>query len=145
MCSSDSFIQTCDCSAGAAASAHDALLSAGQGRTSVTPAHQEKGLHCIHCTGLRMHTADMQAASHMRRAHGATSSQGMRAHIVVEVAVEAQDVGVAQVRLDLNLAPQLVLHLVLLQLRLVQRLRMGHLAHPHVPGGLPSMSLLALC
>jgi len=44
------------------------------------------------------------------------------AHVVVEVAIEAQDVGVAQVRLDLNLPAQLVLHLVLLQLRLVQRL-----------------------
>ena len=60
----------------------------------------------------------------------------MRAHIVVEVAIEAQDVGVAQVRLDLDLAPQLVLHLVLLQLRLVQRLRMGKRAHPKKLGNL---------
>ena len=45
------------------------------------------------------------------------------AHVVIEVAVQAQDVGVAQVRLDLNLPPQLVLHLVLLQLRFVQRLQ----------------------
>ena len=44
------------------------------------------------------------------------------AHVVVEVAIEAQDVGVAQVRLDLDLPAQLVLHLILLQLRLVQRL-----------------------
>ena len=46
------------------------------------------------------------------------------AHVIIEVTVEAQNVGVAQVRLDLYLAAQLVLHLVLLQLRLVQRLRM---------------------
>jgi hypothetical protein len=38
--------------------------------------------------------------------------------LVIEVAVEAQDVGMAQVRLDLNLAAQLVLHRRLLQLAL---------------------------
>lgn len=38
--------------------------------------------------------------------------------LVIEVAVEAEDVGVAQVRLDLNFPPQLVLYVRLLQLRL---------------------------
>ena len=55
-------------------------------------------------------------------AHGTGERPGA-GHLVVEVAVQAQDVGVAQVRLDLDLAPQLVLHLILLQLRLVQGLR----------------------
>lgn len=41
---------------------------------------------------------------------------------VVEVAKQAEDVGVPQVRLDLNLPPQLVLHVALAQLRLVQHL-----------------------
>ena len=47
------------------------------------------------------------------------------ARCVVEVAEEAEDVGVPQVTLDLNLAPQLVLHVRLLQLRLEQHLRRG--------------------
>ena len=42
--------------------------------------------------------------------------------LVVEVAVAAEDVWVAQVRLDLNLSPQLVLHIGLLQLRLEENL-----------------------
>lgn len=41
---------------------------------------------------------------------------------VVKVAVEAQDVRVAQMRLDFNLAPQLVLHVGLLQLALEKHL-----------------------
>lgn len=44
-------------------------------------------------------------------------------HLIVEVAIEAKDVGVPQVRLDFNLTPQLVLHVALLQLRLEQHLR----------------------
>jgi hypothetical protein len=55
--------------------------------------------------------------------HVRTAEQKV-AHVIIEVTVEAQNVGVAQVRLDLYLAAQLVLHLILLQLRLVQRLRM---------------------
>ncbi len=39
---------------------------------------------------------------------------------VVEVAVQAQDVGVAQVGLDLDLAADLLLHLALLELGFVQ-------------------------
>ena len=45
------------------------------------------------------------------------------ADLVVEVAIEAQDVGVSQVGLYLDLAPQLVLHVRLLQLRLEQHLQ----------------------
>ena len=44
-------------------------------------------------------------------------------HLVVEVPVQAQDVGVAEVRLDLNLSPKLVLHVRLLQLILEQNLQ----------------------
>lgn len=43
--------------------------------------------------------------------------------MVVKVSVEAQDVGVAEMRLDLNLSPQLVLHVRLLQLVLEQHLQ----------------------
>ena len=41
-------------------------------------------------------------------------------HLVVEVSVEAQDVRVSQVRLDLDLPSQLVLHVRLLELVLEQ-------------------------
>ena len=43
-------------------------------------------------------------------------------HLVVEVSVQPQDVGVPQVRLDLDLSPQLVLHVRLLQLGFEQHL-----------------------
>lgn len=73
-------------------------------------------------------------------------------HGVVEVAVEAQDVGVPQVALDLNLAPQLVLHVTLLQLRLEQHLerhdvlalllaRQVHVAELAAPQRLPDVEV----
>ncbi len=49
------------------------------------------------------------------------------AHVIVKVAIQAQDVGVAQVQLDLDLPQQLIFHHVLLRLRFVQRLQQ------HVP------------
>ena len=44
-------------------------------------------------------------------------------HLVIKVAIQAQDVGVPQVRLDLDLTPQLMLHVRLLQLSFEQHLR----------------------
>jgi hypothetical protein len=50
--------------------------------------------------------------------------------VVVKVPVEAQDVGVAQVRLDLNLAPELVLHVRLLELVFEQNLERDDVLAP---------------
>lgn len=44
-------------------------------------------------------------------------------HRIVKVAIQPKDVGVAKVALDLNLAAQLVLDIVLLQLALEEHLR----------------------
>eukprot|EP00976_Prorocentrum_cordatum_P113276 1195672-Prorocentrum_minimum.AAC.8 len=43
-------------------------------------------------------------------------------HLVIEVPVETQDVGVPEMRLNLNLATKLMLHVTLLQLGLKQHL-----------------------
>ena len=67
-------------------------------------------------------------AGHCREGGGAWRGGGCGregttgSHLVVEVAVEAQDVGVAQMRLDLDLAPELVLDVALLQLVLEEHL-----------------------
>lgn len=53
------------------------------------------------------------------------TAHGCLPHHVVEVAIHAQDVGVAQVGLDLDLTPQLVLHVGLSQLALEQDLEGG--------------------
>ena len=45
------------------------------------------------------------------------------AYIVIEVAIQAQYVGMAQVRLDLNFSAQLVLHIRVAQLILEQDLQ----------------------
>ncbi len=47
----------------------------------------------------------------------------VHAHLVIEVAIEAEDVGMAEMRLDLNLPSQLVLHVGLLQLALEEDLQ----------------------
>ena len=44
-------------------------------------------------------------------------------HLVIEVPVQAQDVGVTQVGLDLDLSPELMLNIGLLELRLEQDLQ----------------------
>ena len=56
------------------------------------------------------------------RSRSVVGDIGARAgsHLVVEVSVEAQDVRVSQVRLDLDLPSQLVLHVRLLELVLEQ-------------------------
>jgi len=56
------------------------------------------------------------------------------ARFVVEVAEQAEDVGVAEMRLDLDLSPQLMLHLGLLQLRLEQDLERHDVLGRALPG-----------
>jgi hypothetical protein len=92
-------------------------------------------MSCFHGDPQRRELSAKQAAANVR-AGSRTAKYCMRdcvrgwqagasgcgAHLVIEVAIQAQDVRVAQVRLDLYLAPQLVLHVGLLQLRLEQHL-----------------------
>jgi len=56
------------------------------------------------------------------------------ARLVVEVAEQAEDVGVAEMRLDLDLSPQLMLHLGFLQLRLEQDLERHDVLGRALPG-----------
>jgi hypothetical protein len=54
------------------------------------------------------------------------------AHLVIKVSKQAQDICMTQVRLNLNLAPQLVLYIGLCQLGLEQHLHRVLLTMQHV-------------